>query len=207
MEKIKVKNEHLFKNKTQMIIYAILFVVLIWGFVYLGTRDYDSGIADNVRFSQNFSMVGEDNVFNYVNASEVRAVAGGKTGIVLFGTNNEWVNYYAYIINKAAKEAGIKEVYYYDFLKNRQDNNGTYEDIIKKLSNYVTYNDRGKAEIYAPSLLVVKDNQVLLFDAETSFVKGEITPSIYWNTNTESLKLQQLKVVFQEYLGGNVNNG
>lgn len=200
MEKIYIKNEKLFKNKTQMVIYIILFCLLIYGFIYLGKKDYKVKVSDNERFSSEFSLVSKDNVFKYVNATDARMVAKGAKGIVLFGTNNDWVNYYAYIVNKIAKEVGVKEIYYYDFTKNRKDNNGTYEDIVKTLSNYVTYNDKGVAEIYAPTLLVVSNDEVLLFDSETSFINGEITPSIYWNTAKEDAKENEIREAFIKYL-------
>ncbi len=200
MKKIYVKNEKLFKNKWQMIIYCILFVALIGAFIYLGTLDYDNTLPDNEQFAQDFSLVSEENVFEYINATTALMVASGTKGIVLFGTTNEWVNYYANIVNKVAKEVGIDTIYYYDFLENRQDNNGTYEAIVERLSPYVTYNDYGRAEIYAPSLLVVSGDEVIFFDTETSFVSGDITPSEYWNSFNESAKMQELNNVFLEYL-------
>ncbi len=200
MAKIEIKNKKMFKNKTQMVIYGVIFVVLLGMFIYLGSLEYHKEIPDNERFANDFSLVDNDNVFEYVNASKARMVASGQKGIVLFGTKNEWVNYYAYIVNKVAKEMGIEVIYYYDFIKNRQDNNGTYEDIVEKLSNYVTYNDRGKAEIYAPSLLVVCKDNILYFNSETSFVKGEVKPENYWNEFTRGQKEQELRAVFQEYL-------
>lgn len=200
MEKIYIKNKSLFKSKTQMIIYIILFCLLIYGFIYLGKKDYKVEVNDNERFASEFSLVSKDNVFKYVNATDARMVAKGAKGIVLFGTQNEWVNYYAYMVNKVAKEVGVKEIYYYDFTKNRKDNNGTYEDIVKTLSNYVTYNDKGVAEIYAPTLLVVSNDEVLLFDNETSFVNGEITPSTYWNSTKEDAKENEIREAFIKYL-------
>lgn len=200
MEKIYIKNKSLFKSKTQMIIYIILFCLLIYGFIYLGKKDYKVEVNDNERFASEFSLVSKDNVFKYVNATDARMVAKGAKGIVLFGTQNEWVNYYAYMVNKVAKEVGVKEIYYYDFTKNRKDNNGTYEDIVKILSNYVTYNDKGVAEIYAPTLLVVSNDEVLLFDNETSFVNGEITPSTYWNSTKEDAKENEIREAFIKYL-------
>lgn len=200
MEKIYIKNEKLFKNKWQMVIYCILFVILIGAFIYLGTLDYDESLPDNEQFAEDFSLVSEDNVFKYVNATDALMVANGTKGIVLFGTQNEWVNYYANIVNKVAKEVGIDTIYYYDFVSNRQDNNGTYETIVERLSDYVTYNDYGVAEIYAPSLLVVSGDEVLLFDTETAFVRGDIAPSEYWNSFNESAKMQELRNVFTEYL-------
>lgn len=200
MEKIYIKNEKLFKNKTQMVIYIILFCLLIYGFIYFGKKDYKVKVSDNERFSSEFSLVSKDNVFKYVNATDARMVAKGAKGIVLFGTNNDWVNYYAYIVDKVAKEVGIEEIYYYDFIKNRKDNNGTYEDIVKTLSNYVTYNDKGVAEIYAPSLLVVSNDKVILFDSETSFVKGDILPNAYWNSEKIAEKENEIREAFIKYL-------
>ncbi len=200
MEKIYIKNKKMFKSKTQMVIYIIIFCLLIYAFIYLGKKEYKVELPDNEKFSSMFSMVSTDNVFKIVNATEARMVSRGAKGIVLFGTENEWVNYYAYIVNKIAKEVGVEEIYYYDFTKNRKDNNGTYEDIVENLSNYVTYNDKGVAEIYAPSLLVVSKDEVLLFDSDTSFIKGKTTPSIYWNSFTQGEKEQELRAVFTEYL-------
>ena len=200
MEKIYIKNKKMFKSKTQMVIYIIIFCLLIYAFIYLGKKEYKVELPDNEKFSSMFSMVSTDNVFKIVTATEARMVSRGAKGIVLFGTENEWVNYYAYIVNKIAKEVGVEEIYYYDFTKNRKDNNGTYEDIVKNLSNYVTYNDKGVAEIYAPSLLVVSKDEVLLFDSDTSFIKGKTTPSTYWNSFTQGEKEQNLRAVFTEYL-------
>ena len=200
MEKIYIKNKKMFKSKTQMIIYLIIFCLLIYAFIYLGKKEYNVKLPDNERFASEFSMVSEDNVFKYVSAVDARMVSRKAKGIVLFGTNNEWVDYYAYMVNKIAKEVGIKEIYYYDFTKNRKDNNGTYEDIVKNLNEYVTYNDKGVAEIYAPSLLVVSNDKVLLFDSETSFIKGKTTPSEYWNQQTTLEKEEMLRQVFTQYM-------
>ena len=200
MEKIYIKNKKMFKSKTQMIIYLIVFCLLIYAFIFLGKKDYNVKLPDNERFASEFSMVSEDNVFKYVSAVDARMVSRKAKGIVLFGTNNEWVDYYAYMVNKIAKEVGIKEIYYYDFTKNRKDNNGTYEDIVKNLSEYVTYNDKGVAEIYAPSLLVVSNDKVLLFDSETSFIKGKTTPSEYWNQQKTLEKEEMLRQVFTQYM-------
>lgn len=199
MKKMYIKNEKLFKNKIQLVVYLLLFALLIWAFIYLGTIDYDKTLPDNEKFAQEFRLVSEDNVFEYINATEALMVANGTKGIVLFGTKNEWVNYYANIVNKVAKQVGIDKIYYYDFISNRQDNNGTYEQIVELLSDYTMYDDYNKAEIYAPSLLVVSKDQVLLFDMETSFRVSDIEPAEYWNSFNEEQKIKELSKVFQEY--------
>ena len=104
------------------------------------------------------------------------------------------------IVNDVAKEVGIDKIYFYDFVKNREDNNGTYEAIVERLSSYVTYNDYSVADIYAPSLLVVCNDEVLLFDTETSFRSGNIAPSEYWNSLNIENKKSELREIFRTYL-------
>lgn len=201
MEKIEVKHETLFKNKWQMVIYILLFGILIYLFIYIGTKDYTTDVADNERFAKEYSLVSSDNVFEYINVVDAHIIAGGKKGIVFFGnSSNEWANYYANILNNAAKSAGIEKIYYYDFYKDREQNNATYEDLLKILDDYVYYNDEGKAEIYAPTLLVVSNNKVLLFDTETNFNVGNISPSEYWTEFQKNMKTNELNQVFEAYL-------
>ena len=200
-KKIEVKHETLFKNKLQMVIYFILFAILIVAFIYIGMYDFNPELPDNERFAAEFNLVSEDNVYEYINASRALMVASGAKGIVLFGSSNSnWVNYYASIVNDVAKEVGVDKIYYYNFIKNREDNNGTYEAIVERLSNYVTYNDYGVADIYAPSLLVVSGDEVLLFDTETSFRSSNIVPSEYWNTLNIENKKSELREIFKVYL-------
>ena len=200
-KKIEVKHETLFKNKLQMVIYFILFAILIVAFIYIGMYDFNPELPDNERFAAEFNLVSEDNVYEYINASRALMVASGAKGIVLFGSSNsKWVNYYASIVNDVAKEVGVDKIYYYNFIKNREDNNGTYEAIVERLSNYVTYNDYGIADIYAPSLLVVSGDEVLLFDTETSFRRSNIVPSEYWNTLNIENKKSELREIFKVYL-------
>ena len=199
-KKIYIKNKDMFKNKWQMIIYLLLFIVIIYLFIYIGTKDYKSNIPDSELIANTFSMLDKNNVYEYGNASEARMIASGTKGIVLFGTNNEWVNYYASIVNNAAKNVGIDKIYYYNFIDNRDNNNATYEDILNKLNKYVTYNDTSTPEIYAPTLLVVSSGRVIYFDSETSFVTGSITPQKYWTYDKKQEKTNELIEVFLRYL-------
>lgn len=203
LEKIKVKNEHFFKNKWHMFIYLLVFALLIYLFILVGTRNYSVSIPDNERFSQEYTLVGKENVFEYINVRDVHMIASGKKGIVFMGNrSNEWANYYANILNEVALKVGVNTIYYYDFYEDREQNNATYEDTLKLLENYVVYDDLGKADFYAPSLLVVSDDEVLFFDTETSFMRGKNNPSSYWNEYTKNLKKNELETVLKEYMEG-----
>ena len=201
MGKIAIKNEKLFKSKTQMVIYTLLFVVIISLFIYLGNKDYTQDVDDNIKFAQEFNIDDKDNVFKYTNHSQVYNIVNGNTGIVLMGhKNNIWLPYYAEIVNKVAKEVGIDTIYYYDFLDDRNDNNGTYEAIVNKLASYVTYNDVSEAELYSPTLIVVVGDEIIFYDDETALMKGNVSPEQYWNSFNTGLKKSELLVVFNEYI-------
>ncbi len=200
---MNTEKKHFFKNKIQMVIYIVIFCGLLCSFVLLGTRNYSSNVKnDNEQFDQEFSLVDSDNVFHYVKSTEVRTILNQGNGIIFFGFNTSvWVNYYAKILNEAAKESGITSINYYDFYKDRKENNGTYEAIVSKISYYLYTDDEGQQNINAPTLLIIKDGNIIYFDDETSFIKHNVTPSDFWTAEKTEEKKNDLKLAFNNYLG------
>ena len=193
----------LYKNKTQMIIYNIIFIICLILCIIIGKKDYSKDkVSDNVKFSELYNMVSDDNVFKFVNASEALNIINGKSGIILMGfPTNKWTNYYAFLINEVCKEMGIEEVYYYDFLDDRDNNNGTYETIVNALDVYVTVDDLGNKDLYAPTLVVIKDGVVLSYFDETAIIKGVVTPEYYYTNDVIDKTKEEMKTIFLEYKG------
>ena len=193
----------LYKNKTQMIIYNIIFIICLILCIIIGKKDYSKDkVSDNVKFSELYNMVSDDNVFKFVNASETLNIINGKSGIILMGfPTNKWTNYYAFLINEVCKEVGIEEVYYYDFLDDRDNNNGTYETIVNALDVYVTVDDLGNKDLYAPTLVVIKDGVVLSYFDETAIIKGVVTPEYYYTNDVIDKTKEEMKTIFLEYKG------
>lgn len=188
-------------KKVKLILQGILFVAIIVGFIYIGTRDFNKEVVvDNERFDADYVNVSKDNVFKYANAVEVYQVLKGNAIIFMGYPANVWSGYYANILNEAAKDAGIKEILYYDFYEDRENRNGTYQSIVLSLTNYLVTLDDGTEEIYAPTLVIVKNGKVIAFDNETAFTKGNITPDVYWDEYQSGIKYNNFKIMFQEYL-------
>ena len=79
------------------------------------------------RFSSEYNLVSENNIFKYSTIDEVLDILQEKTGIVFFCTNeSDWCNHYAANLNDALMSAGVSEVYYYDIMKDRQLNTLKY---------------------------------------------------------------------------------
>lgn len=199
-----VKKNKLFKNKLQMIIYILLMIIILILFIVIGKHDFNKNISTEAeQFNQIFTNVPKENVFKFSNAQEVNNIINSKKskGIILFGFKaNNWTSYYAQYIDEIAKEMDINEVLYYDFESDRKDKNGTYETIVNSLSVYTKYTDYNTSEIYAPTLLVVKNGEILLYDDSTAVRSGNYTPDIYWQDyQIEDFK-STLRLVFAEYL-------
>lgn len=181
---------------------GILFIIIIGAFIFIGTKDFSKKeILDNEKFDQEYNTVDEDNVFRYVNATEVYSNMKSGNAVIFMGyASNSWSGYYANILNEAAKESGIKEILYYDFYKDRANKNATYQSIVLKLKDYITILDDGTENIYAPMLVVVRDGKILYTDDETALNKGIRNPDLYWNETNKELKKSNFKLMFQEYL-------
>lgn len=204
-----IEKPKLFKNKTQMIFYIILFIVFIVGFIYFGTKDYSNNtITDNEKFVSEHKNVDINNVYTYINGSDAYTYIKNDNVLLLFGTrNSEYVSYYANIINDVAKEIGIEKIFYYDILDDRENSNATYDSIVVYLKDYVTYLDSGKANIYGPTFIVKKDGEIIYYDDETAIMKGNVKAKEYWDDSKVSMKKDELRAAFQTYRGIEEENG
>ena len=188
-------------KKVKRALQAILFVVIIIGFIYVGTRDFDTDVVvDNERFDQEYANVSKDNVFKYANAAQVLSALKGDAVIFMGYPGNTWSGYYANILNETAKEMGIQEILYYDFYQDRDNRNATYQSIVLSLTNYLTTLDDGTQEIFAPTLVIVKNGSIIGYDNETAFMTGNIDPEDYWDEYQVGLKYNTFKTMFEEYL-------
>lgn len=183
------------------ILQGVLFIVIIGAFIYVGTRDFNvAEVVDNERFDQDYVNVSQDNVFKYVNAVEVYSALNNSAIIFMGYPTNKWSGYYVNILNEAAKDSGIEEILYYDFYEDRENRNATYQSIVLNLSNYLTTLDDGSQEIFAPTLIIIKNGKIIAYDAETSLTQGNINPDDYWTSYQTGLKYNSFKTMFQEYL-------
>ena len=104
------------------------------------------------------------------------------------------------ILNDVSKKYGVDKIYYYDFLKDRDESNGTYETIVNKLSVYVPVDDEGTKNLQAPTVLIVKDGEIIGYFDDTSIVKGPVTPDIYYTEYQRGITSEGFKTAILEYL-------
>ena len=198
----KPKNKKFFRNKAELIITTTIFILCIFGFIYLSEIDFQKDeLKDNALMHSEHREVPLDNIFVYINASEANSKILHKNVLILFGTSNEWTGNYAKILNEVAKEVGIDKRYDYDIEDDRSRNNATYEHIVNRLKNYTITLDDGSSDLFGPTLLVIKNGVISLFDDETAVRHGNQTPKEYWNDYNTNLKKHTLKSVLEDYKG------
>ena len=177
------------------------------GFIYFGKKDYTvKNQTDNEKFAEEHTEVSEDNIYSYIMVNDALNYVKSDDVIILFGVaNDEYVSYYANILNDVAKNCGIDNIYYYDINTDRDENNATYRYIVNYLENYIYYFDNNEGEMYAPALLVKKDGNIIYWDSESSIRMGNIKAEDYWNDYQINLKKNTLETVFYEYLGRKID--
>jgi len=187
----------------QKIFYIISFIFLISAFIYLGTKDFHlpKELSDRESFTKEYGIT-SDNIFVYKTAKEVLETLNTGTAIIYFAyPENKWSASYADLLNDVAIKNNVKEIYYYNFKKDRANNNHYYENIVKSLLPYLPVLDSEIVNLYAPTLVLVRDGNIVFFDDETAIVRGETSVQSYWTTTNLERKEEELSYMIKEYLG------
>lgn len=187
------------KKKIIIVIGVVLVIALgVLGYLYLN-KEKNTNI-DGKKFAEEYTSVTKDNVFVYRSAEEIINILEHGTGVVYLGFPEcPWCTAYVPYLNEAAKANDVDKVYYYNILNDRKDNTDNYKKMVDILKDYLKFDEEGNKRIYAPSVIAVKDGEILDFDDETAWdTKGYKTPEEYWkNEDLEGLK-EKLAKMFEE---------
>ena len=179
------------KKRILLIIIAIVIVLCVLFCLLKVYKTEKEVIKDNVKFSQEYGSVSEDNVFCYKTIDEIINILEHGTGVVYLGFPEcPWCKEYVIYLNEVAKNSGCDKVYYFNILNDRKDNTKKYQEIVNILKDYLPYDEEGNKRIYVPAVIAVKDGKIISFDDETSKdTKGYDTPQEYWkNEDLDALK-------------------
>ncbi len=191
------------KNILKKTICFILFIIMGYLFIYFGTKNYTKEVADNIRFSQEFSDVSENNLYKYINADQILDLINNQEdAIILMGfSSNTWSHKYASILNDVALLRKINKLYYYDFKKDRGLNVKTYNNIVKYLDDYLYINDTSEKDLSAPTIVIIKNGKILYFNNDIKTIKGNITADEYFDDYHKNLLINELDLAIKNYLG------
>ena len=180
-------------NKNLLIIGLVLMVVCLGILLVLSIDKVNDGIdnGDAIKFAEEYTEVGEDNIYVYRTYEEIVKILENGTGIVLLGFPEcPWCQRYAVYLNEVAKDLDFDKIYYYNIYEDRKNNTEEYQKIVSLISDNLQYDDEGNKRIYVPSVIAVNKGEIVGFDDETAWdTKGFETPDEYWNEDAvNSLK-------------------
>ena len=152
-------------------------------------------LTDAEMFAADYPLVGPDNLFVYRNARETAAILANGSGIVFMGFKEcPWCQYYAVYLNEAAREMGIKRIFYCDIREDRQNNTAAYKRIVSILSNRLQYDDEGRERVFVPDVTILFNGRIIGRDYETSKeTLGYKNPEEYWTRGRINSLKERLK--------------
>lgn len=182
------------KNKGIIITMGIIIVILIGVIIFLlvgNNKEEENVLSDAARFSQEYTLVDENNKFVYADIDEVIDILEDGTGIVYLGFPEcKWCQQYVVYLNEVAKDRGISKIYYYNIREDREKNTKDYQKIVSLLEEYLEEDEDGNPRVYVPAVTFMNNGKILGFDDETAYdTKGYDDPSEYWtDKEVEDLK-------------------
>ena len=182
------------KSKGIIITLGIIIVILIGIIIFLlvgNNKEEETVLSDAARFSQEYTLVDENNKFVYADIDEVIDILEDGTGIVYLGFPEcKWCQQYVVYLNEVAKDRGISKIYYYNIREDREKNTKDYQKIVSLLKDYLEEDEDGNPRVYVPAVTFMSNGKILGFDDETAYdTKGYDDPSEYWTDKTvENLK-------------------
>ena len=172
-------------NKQNWLIFGLV-VIIIGLFIcvfMLINRDSTKSESDAVKFAQEYTEVGEDNLYVYRTIDEIIKILENGTGVVLLGFPEcPWCQRYAVYLNEVAKELDYDKIYYFNILEDRKNNTEKYQKIVSVSGEYLQNYDEGNKRVDVPSVIILDKGEIVGFDDETAWdTKGFKTPDEYWN--------------------------
>lgn len=192
------------KKIARNIFYAISFTILLVGFIYLGTRDFNAEVnelSDNEKFALEYDAVDKNNVFVYARLTKILELMKEDAVIFICKTDSPWCNPYAKILNEVAIDAGIDKIYYLDIRQDYLQRSRKYLELVDLLDDYLYRDDEDVSHLYVPELVLVKNGKIIGHDNETAISVGKENAENYWSVEKIISYKEKMKNLFEMYLG------
>lgn len=193
------------KEVIRKILYGVAFCIVILAFVFLGQLDYKKNVEPNKKIASEYKYVDDNNCFEEIDIDKAIKVAKG-SGVILFSKPDKgFSDYYAGIISKACLGTNIDKIYLYNSSIDRVGSNKKFNKLIEQLNDVVVYDDNDEPHIFMPTIVFIKDGNIVNFDNESAVHYGKVNVRDYWTTELENEKINTIKGYIDSFVGAESN--
>lgn len=154
-------------------------------------------LSDAQKFASDYSQVKQDNRFSYVTGEQAVDLLKNGNGMLFLGFKEcPWCQSLAPLVDEAAKQQDLQQVYYLDIRQARTDNDSTYQQLVDILRDHLQKDENGEPRIYVPDVTALKDGKIVSrFKQEPS--EGQTTPAEFWTDERKERAVVQLSDMIQ----------
>lgn len=126
------------------------------------TRVEDDIETDAIRFSKEYNLDDNENVYKYATYDNVMDTIKHGTGIIYLGFPNcALCKEVIPILNEVVKEKDIDEILYYNFKDIRENNTNEYIELVDLIAEYIKTDDEGNKRMQAPTIIFVNKGTIV----------------------------------------------
>ncbi len=189
------------KGIIRKVVYAILFLVMIGAFIYLGEK-YASNSEPKVWVISDFynDLDVSNETYEVIRGKKmISLLKDGKSLIFIGSKSSSYSVKYMEELNKVIKDNKIEKVYYYDLDNDKGQRNSNYYEIRELLNGYLTITDDSNNNLLAPSFYIIDGGKVKYYNTDTVAMKNTDTIESYWTENKEIEFRQEISEAINKY--------
>lgn len=189
------------KGIIRKVVYAILFLVMIGAFIYLGEK-YASNSEPKVWVISDFynDLDVSNETYEVIRGKKmISLLKDGKSLIFIGSKSSSYSVKYMEELNKVIKDNKIEKVYYYDLDNDKGQRNSNYYEIRELLNGYLTITDDSNNNLLAPSFYIVDGGKVKYYNTDTVAMKNTDTIESYWTEDKEIEFRQEISEAINKY--------
>lgn len=180
------------KKSVHIFVLCLIFILVIELVIEIIIYKRGNEIKDNILFYRQYPEVGQDNVYKIVDINKAIHILQNDTGIVMFGFPScKWCQKFVVVLNEAAKEYDIENIYYVDIKYDRKNNTQQYQQLINIIGQYLGEDK----SLTVPDVYFVKGGNILGHNNETSAFTEETVEEYYTEENRSNLKQNLIKYI------------
>ncbi len=187
------------KKILRKIIYAVLFSVMIFAFIYLSNK-YTNDQKEPTPVITDYYKSAHEDKFEVIRGLElISLLKRGKHLIFIGSHTSAYSAKYLEELEIVMQQTQIDKIYYYDLNNDKAQKNSNYYTIRELLKGSLTTTDGSHNNLLAPSFYIVNDGEVKYYNTETVAMKNTDTIEDYWNTTHEAEFYLEVTTAINKY--------